>query len=302
MRIEGYIPAVVTPFDAAGELMIDAFEELVAWHLSMGADAICVAGDNGEAWTLSLDERRALVRAAVKVVGGRAPVIMGASAPTAKQSIVYAEAAAEAGANVLMVGPQAYVGKATTAELTERFAAIHRAVPLPILVYNSPRRTGLNLDADRLGAVADAAPVIGLKEAARDFFQVSEILERFSERMSVLIGPCPMILWGVPLGAKGFIASGPELYGPLAARIVAMAKEAPGEEQRRLHFGLTRIYAFLMSVGTWPAALKAALGLIGLPAGLPREPVRPLSIEDRERLKALLEELGVATSEAREFA
>ena len=170
-EIWGYVPAVVSHFNPAGDLLIERFAEVVRWHLDRGADGICVAGDNGEAWSLTADDRRRLAETAVGVVGGRVHVTMGASATTARQTIENAEIAAEGGVDSLMITPQAYVMKATPTEVLRRYKAINKAVPLPILLYNSPRRTGgVNVDIDLLGALCDALPVIGLKESSRDFF------------------------------------------------------------------------------------------------------------------------------------
>jgi 4-hydroxy-tetrahydrodipicolinate synthase len=300
--IEGFVPAVVTPFDANGDLLAEDFEALVEWHLAQGADAICLAGDNGEAWTLPAEDRRRIAETTVRVVAGRVPIVMGASTTTAKQSIAYAEIAAEAGCDALMIGPQSYVGKTTTKELVDRFTAIHAAVPLPVLVYNSPRRTGLNLDSALLGAVCDAVPVIGLKEASRDVFHMTEILRDFSDRIAVLVGPCPFILWGIGMGARGFVSSGPELFGSLAARLMEIGRAAPNEEYQRTHYDLTLIYQTLMGTGTWPSALKAALNLVGAPAGLPREPVQPLAGADLEKLTEVLESLGLLDGAAARVA
>jgi 4-hydroxy-tetrahydrodipicolinate synthase len=294
--IEGYVPAVVSPFNAAGELMLDDFVEIVRWHLASGVDGLCVAGDNGEAWALTPEDRRRLAEAAVREASGKVPVVMGASAPTARQTIAYAEIAAAAGVDAIMTGPQSYVLKATAKEIVSRFEAVHRAVPIPILLYNSPRRTGLNLELEVIGALCDALPVVGLKEASRDFFHVTNLLRVFRDRLSVLIGPAPFIFPGLALGARGFISSGPELFGEPARQIRALALEKPSQESRRLHFGLTRVYETLMSTGTWPAALKAALGLIGVPAGVPREPVEPLSTEDSARVEGVLRELGLLST------
>lgn len=300
--IEGFVPAVVTPFDANGYLLAEDFEALVEWHLAQGADAICLAGDNGEAWTLSAEDRRRIAETTVRVVAGRVPIVMGASTTTAKQSIAYAEIAAEAGCDALMIGPQSYVGKTTTKELVDRFTAIHAAVPLPVLVYNSPRRTGLNLDSALLGSICDAVPVIGLKEASRDVFHMTEILRDFSDRIAVLVGPCPFILWGIGMGARGFISSGPELFGSLAARLMEIGCAAPNEEYHRTHYDLTLIYQALMGIGTWPSALKAALNLVGAPAGLPREPVQPLAGADLEKLTGVLKSLGLLDGAAARVA
>lgn len=300
--VSGNVPAVVTPFDEAGEIVFDHYERILRWHLERGVDGLCIAGDNGESWTLSLAERAKLAETAVRVAAGRVPVVMGASAPTARQTIAYAEAVADKGVTALMIGPQSYVMKATTSELVARLETVHRAVPLPILLYNSPRRTGISLTIESMRAVVDAVPVIALKEASRDFFYITHVIREFSDRLAVLIGPAPFIIPGVQLGAAGFISSGPEFFGKETARVMASAGKAIGEDLRALHYRFTVIYETLMSLGTWPSALKAAHNLLGLPAGVPREPVAPLAADDLQRLKRVLREIDVLPSPAASVA
>jgi 4-hydroxy-tetrahydrodipicolinate synthase len=218
---------------------------------------------------------------------------MGASATTAKQTIAYAEAGALAGADGLMIGPQAYVMKATTRELVQRMETIHKAVPLPIVLYNSPRRTNISLTLDTLGALVDAVDIVALKEATRDFFYLSHVIRQFGNRLAVLVGPAPFIFPGLALGAAGFISSGPELLGGRAARVMDLASRAPDQELRDLHDAFTRIYETIMALGTWPAALKAGHTLIGQPAGWTREPVLPLDQAGVETLAGIMRDLGV---------
>ena len=286
--VSGNVPAILTPFSPAGELRLDAYTELLRWHLAEGVDGICVAGDNGESWSLSLDERRLLAETTVKLVAGRVPVVMGASATTAKQTIAYAEAAAAAGVDAVMIGPQSYVMKATTVELVGRMETIHRAVPLPIVLYNSPRRTGISLTVETMRAIVSAVPVIALKEASRDFFYLSHILHHFADELAVMVGPAPFILPGLRLGAAGFISSGPELMGGLAGRLAQMAASEPAPSLRAVQYRLTRVYETLMGLGTWPSALKAGHRLIGRDAGVPREPVMPLDQGALATLRSVL--------------
>ncbi len=294
--VSGNVPAVVTPFDEAGEIVFEYYERILRWHLERGVDGLCIAGDNGESWTLSLAERAKLAETAVRVAAGRVPVVMGASASTARQTIAYAEAVADKGITALMIGPQSYVMKATTSELVARFETVHRAVPLPILLYNSPRRTGISLTIESMRALVDAVPIVALKEASRDFFYITHVIREFSDRLAVLIGPAPFIIPGVQLGAAGFISSGPEFFGKETARVMASANKAIGEDMRALHYRFTVIYETLMSLGTWPSALKAAHNLLGLPAGVPREPVAPLAGEALQTLKRVLREIDVLSS------
>ncbi|WP_444996514.1 dihydrodipicolinate synthase family protein [Aliikangiella sp. IMCC44359] len=295
-NLQGFVPAVVTPFAANGEIMYDAFEELVLWLVTLGAQGICVAADNGESWTLSVTERAALTQAALKVTQGRIPVFTGATATQNKVTIENAIAATEAGADGLLIMPQTYVLKASQAELTNRFEMISQASDLPIIIYNSPRRVGFSLGLDDLDAILNVANIIGIKESHRDFFHHTHLLEKFSERLSIMIGPCHYIFPGIALGAKGFIATGPELLGTQAGNLTELALGKPGIQQSQLHFKLTRIYEALMSVGTWPASFKAILNLIGQPAGVPRDPTLPLTTAESNRLRVLLDELEIPHS------
>jgi 4-hydroxy-tetrahydrodipicolinate synthase len=289
----GPIPAVVTPFTGSGEIMEDAFRDVVERQIGIGAGGICVAGDNGESWTLDGAERGRLTRLAVDQARGRVPVIMGASAATAKATIAYGRVAMEAGAAGLLVMPQPYVLKATRDELVRRFAALAAAVDLPIVAYNTPRRSGIDLTVDDIVAIFDAAPVVAIKESSRDFFHHTDLLDRLRDRISVLTGPSHYILPCIALGARGFIATGPELLGKDCARIMALGAQAPSDAYRAMHRKLTALYKLLMGTGTWPAALKAALNLLGWPAGVPRDPVMPLAGADLEKVRRTLGELGL---------
>ena len=297
--VRGNCPAIVTPFTASGEIMIDAYQALVRWHLDQHVDGICVAGDNGESWSLSTEERRQLAAATVKIAGGRVPVVMGVSTTTAKQTIAYAEAAASAGVDALMIGPQSYVMKATTQELVQRMAAVHRAVPLPIVLYNSPRRTNVSLTIESMRALTEAVNIIALKEASRDFFYLTHVIRDFADKLAVMVGPAPFILPGLAMGAAGFISSGPELLDGVAATLVQLAAAPPTPRLRETQYRLTRVYETLMTLGTWPAALKAGHRLIGHDAGMPREPVLPLEAEGVGVLEGVLRDCGVPLASQR---
>lgn len=294
--LHGFVPAVVTPFAPDGTIETDAFETMVETLISFGATSICIAGDNGESWTLSPAERLNLTALAVQQAKGRAGIITGCTAPTAQQTIAYARAAQEGGAQALLCMPQTYVLKATRDELLRRFEQLTAAVNLPIVAYNSPRRSQIELSLDDLDAIMGVAPVIGIKESHRDYFHMTHLIERFRDRLSIMVGPSHYILPGIALGAAGFIATGPELLGKTAGDIVRIARGAPDAAYAELHFKLTRIYELLMGVGTWPSSFKAALNLQGHPAGVPRDPVLPLEGAALERVRASLASLDLLPS------
>lgn len=297
--LAGFMPAVVTPFTAAGEIVPDDFCAIVEYMLSIGASGICVAGDNGESWSLSPDERATLTRLAVDQVRGRVPVIMGATAPGKATTTAYAQIARDAGASGILVMPQTYVMKASRTELLHRFGAIAEATDIPVVLYNSPRRAVIDLSVDDIEAVMNVAPVVGIKESSRDFFKHTHLLRRLGDRISVMTGPSHFILPSIALGARGFIATGPELLGKDAGRIMDIGRMKPGADHVSLHNRLSLVYEMLMSLGTWPAALKSALSGIGLPAGHPRDPLLPLGSEDEARLQAFMRELATPSQSDR---
>jgi 4-hydroxy-tetrahydrodipicolinate synthase len=192
--------------------------------------------------------------------------------------------------------------KATTKELVQRMETIHRTVPLPIVLYNSPRRTNISLTIESMRALTEAANIIAVKEASRDFFYVSHVIRHFADKLAVMIGPAPYILPGLALGAAGFISSGPELMGGLASTLMAMAKAVPTPALRETQYRLTRVYETLMSLGTWPSALKAGHRLIGREAGVPREPVLPLEPEGVAVLAGVLRECGATLAPPQRLA
>lgn len=289
----GFVPAVPTPFDEAGKIDEVAFAAIVEHMIGIGAGGICVAGDNGESWALSPEERLRLTRLAVDTAAGRVPVIMGATAPGSKQTIHYAQIARDAGAAGILVMPQTYVLKATRDELLQRFERVAKAVDIPIVLYNSPRRAGIEMSVGDVEDVMDVAPVVGIKESNRDIGHLTRLLRQVGGRISVMVGPSYYILTGAALGAAGFIATGPEFLGPMAGRLMQIGRAAPDRTYVDAHQKLTIVYETLMSVGTWPSALKAGLNLLGLPAGVPRDPVMPLSGASLERLRSVLGDLDL---------
>ncbi len=295
--VRGQYLAPVTPFGRDGSLMLDAFAEIIEWHVACGVDGFLVAGDNGEAWALTADELGQVVATAVATAKGRVPVFAGTGAITAAATIVLSEIAAEAGADGLCVTPQSYLLNATLAEVAARYAAVAKAVPLPVMVYNNPARTGVDVTPDILAAICDVAPVVAVKEATGNFGHLTKIIEAFGDRIGVLAGSGHYIVPALELGAAGYLSTAPELFGARARGLMELDKLGSAEK-RDLHFRVTRIFEVLMWTGTRPAAYKAAINMIGLPGGYPREPVEPLSPAEEETVRRILDQCGVFEEEA----
>lgn len=292
--LHGYVPAIATPFNENGDIMEDAFVDLFEFLIARGATCICIAGDNGESWALNADERGRLVRLAKDTSKGRVPVMMGISAPTIDASIAYVRAAEDNGADVLLSMPQTYVLKASEAELMARFDKVSAATDKPLVLYNSPRRMGFSLTIDQTETLLNNHNVIGIKESQRDFFYHTHLLDRLGDKMSVMTGPCHYIMPAFALGAKGFIATGPEFTDMLPSDMAGAGAGVPDADYCKAHMQLTVLYEMLMGTATWPASFKAALNLIGLPAGVPRDPVLPATQADIDKIKCTFDHLGIS--------
>lgn len=294
--LHGYVPAIATPFNENGDIMEDAFVDLFEFLITRGATCVCIAGDNGESWALSAEERGRLVRLAKDTAKGRVPVMMGISAPTIDASLAYVRAAEDNGADVLLSMPQTYVLKASQAELMARFDKVSAATDKPLVLYNSPRRMGFSLTIDQTETLLNNHNVIGIKESQRDFFYHTHLLDRLGDKLAVMTGPCHYILPAFALGAKGFIATGPEFTDMLPSAMAAAGTSAPNAEYRKAHMQLTVLYEMLMGTATWPASFKAALNLIGQPAGVPRDPVHAATDADIDKIKRTFDQLGISYS------
>lgn len=302
-RLGGFIPVVVTPFDEGARLRLDWFADIVAWEFANGAEGVCVAAGNGEAAELSAEEVGAVVRAAHEAARGRGPIIGGAIGPgtgPVEAAIARVRAAADAGADAVLVTPDPTRPNAAREEILARFRGIHQATGAPIVVYNSPRHYGVNIDVALLGDLADVIDLAGVKESSRDFHHIGEVLAAHADRVPIFMGPGPFIMPGIAQGAAGFLSTGPDLLGRRASRILELALGAPSPESRAMHRQVAGLYHLILDSGFGPSPgpLKAALNYLGLPAGVPRDPGKRLAPEAKRRLLASLGALGLLEASA----
>ena len=185
------ISAPVSPFTDKGDFMPDAYAELIRWYVERGTRGFLVAADNGEHWTLSVEEIARITEITMKESEGKLPVYVGAWAITERETIERAEAAANAGAYGLCVKPQFYVhswADATEADIIGRFEAVAKAVPLPMMVYNSPNRTGVNISHELLHKICDVVEADCLKDTSGDANFLLQRVLQFKDKLSVLVG------------------------------------------------------------------------------------------------------------------
>jgi 4-hydroxy-tetrahydrodipicolinate synthase len=293
---KGVMHAVVTPFDADGAIDETAFRENIASFLAEGVHGVVLGGDNGEAWALSDDELTGLTRLTRRIIdeaGSAAKLAVGADDIPTARTVEAVKRIADAGADGAMVGPPTHLVTATLAELMTRFETLARQGGLPLVLYNNPRRTQINLTPDIVDRLADVDGIVAIKDSVRDFAQHSATIERARDRINVMLGPCTQIFPSVLLGGAGYISTGPDILGRAGVEYYHDLAAGRVEQAAPVHFKLQRIYAALNGIGTWPAGLKAALDLVGKRGGYPRPPILPLGPAERERIRAVLAGAGL---------
>lgn len=292
---EGCIPAVVTPFDKDGGINEGAYKRNILKFLDDGVSGILPTGHNGEEWAVTIEEKANLwswAKETVASAGSKVPVIAGIDAVSTRDLIEEAKVAQESGADGVMITPPFYLAAASESEIWARYEGVARAVGIPIIVYNNPRRTVINLEPAFIARLADIDAVVGVKQSNKDFLQIQETVRLVGGKAKVFVGPAALILPGVIVGAAGYISTGPDMLGKEGVEYYHIIKRGDMKRALEIHWKLTQIYSMLNKYGTWPASLKVALSLTGKEGGYPRDPIQPLTAEQTEAVKKVLAGVG----------
>lgn len=291
MRLKGAFTALITPFKN-GQIDEDAYRALIEWQISEGINGLVPCGTTGESATLSHKEHEAVIRICVEQVNGRVPVIAGGGSNNTTEAISLTRFAKEAGADaVLHITP--YYNKPTQEGLYQHFKTIAANVDIPLVLYNVPGRTGVNmLPATVARLVHDLPNVAALKEATANLTQISEVIERCGDRLSLLSGDDFTILPTMALGGVGVISVLSNILPKDTARLCAAMEQHDYAEARRLHFKMMPLTRLLFCE-TNPTPVKAALAIMGKVGPEIRLPLVPMSKPNEQKLREELEHLGL---------
>lgn len=284
LDLQGTFTALVTPFHDDESIDWDAFDRLVASQLDGGVTGLVPCGTTGESPALEKEEQLELVRRCVRLAKGRAIVLAGTGTNSTRSTIAASQAAERAGADALMVVVP-YYNRPTQAGLADHFVAVAGSVRLPIVVYNIPGRTGVDLAADTLAKIASRAPnVVATKEATGNVLRAQEIVRLLGDRMTVLSGDDALTLPMIAVGARGVISVTSNLYPTEVARATKLALDGKLDEARRAHLALCRVYD-VMFIEANPGPVKAALAHEGRMKDVVRGPL--CRVTDASRAKVL---------------
>jgi 4-hydroxy-tetrahydrodipicolinate synthase len=267
----GLITAMVTPFDADGRVELGAAQKIAAWLLDHGSEGLVLTGTTGESPTLTDQEKVGLWRAVVEAVEGRGSVIAGSGTNDTAHSIHLTREAEKAGCHAaLVVTP--YYNRPPQSGLVAHFQAVARASSLPILLYDIPSRTGRKIDHATLLTLAETPTIVGVKDAAGDVQGAARLAAEAPDGFELYCGNDADTLPWLSVGAVGVISVASHIAGPKMAEMMDAYWGGEPDRARRLNAELIGIYD-AMAVTANPIPVKAAMELVGHPAGPPRLPL-----------------------------
>ena len=276
--------ALVTPF-SGGKIDLRAFEALIHWQIDMLTDAIIVLGTTGEPCTITAPERAALIECAVSTVAGRVPLIVGAGANDTRTAVAYAEEAQALGADGLLVVTP-YYNKASRTGLIEHYHSVADRVDIPIIAYNVPSRTGLNLPAEVVAELLKHPMIRGVKEASGDIRQMNR-LAALCPGAALYAGNDDQAYTMMALGARGVISVVANVLPTAVHEMAASYLRSDVDLSREMQFALLDIADALFAEVS-PIPVKAALAMMGRIEEELRLPLTPLEGEKRAALRKAL--------------
>jgi len=289
---EGSYVALITPFNKKGEIDEKGLEKLIKFQIANGTNGIVPCGTTGESATLSHEERKKVVELVIKYTEGKIPVIAGTGSCSTKETIDLTCHAKQKGADAaLIIVP--YYNKPDQRGIYAHFEAIAEKVDIPIIVYNIPSRTGINLLLDTVVELTKIENVVGIKEASGNLDQIIKIASLCGEKIDILSGDDNLLLPILSVGGKGIISVTANIIPREFSEMIRLFTEGCYQEAKSIF--LTKIYPIskAMFIEPNPAPIKASLELMGLPAGLPRLPIYPVSTSLKVKLKEILSQHGI---------
>lgn len=286
MKFGQVITAMATPFDSDGEIDFQATTNLVEYLINNGSDGIVVAGTTGESPTLSTDEKVALFVHVVTVADGRAKIIAGTGSNNTRASVALTQQAEQAGVDgIMLVTP--YYNKPSQEGMYRHFEAIANATALPVMLYNIPGRSVVNLSVDTIVRLSLIDNITCVKEASGDLDAASEIIERTSSDFAVYSGDDSLTLPILSVGGTGIVSVASHIIGNDMQEMIKLFRTGDTAGSAALHRKLLPTMKALFAAPS-PSPVKAALNLSGVPVGGVRLPMLALTEEETATLQQFL--------------
>jgi 4-hydroxy-tetrahydrodipicolinate synthase len=282
---------MVTPVTSNGKVNVEALRKLTNYLIEGGVHGLFPVGSQGEFYALTFEEKKRVIEVVVKEARGRVPVYAGTGAITTREAIALTQMAESAGVSAVSVITPFFIRPSET-ELFEFYSAIANATRLPVLLYNNPGRTGVNISADFVVRASKVDNIVGIKDSSGDLTVTAEYIRRTDEKFSVLAGRDTLIYGTLCYGGRGAIAATANVAPKLIVEIYEAFGKGDLKRSLEAQFRLAPL-RLAFDLGTFPVVIKEALNLIGIDAGVGIPPVGGISPKAKEELKEILKNMGL---------
>jgi 4-hydroxy-2-oxoglutarate aldolase len=288
---KGIYAPIPTPFGTNGEISWNALKENISWWGKSPLDGLVVAGTNGEAALLDEDEKISLFSYIREQLPASGKVVAGTGCESARATIRLNQAAAKSGCDaVLVLNPSYYKGNLNDAILYNYYLHIAEESSLPIILYNMPRNTALNLSSSLVCKLAEHPNIVGIKDSSGNIVQIEEIVKGTEQSFSVFAGSTSFLLPALLMGASGGTLALANILPDHCVMIQKLFNAGQLDEAKELQLNLLEVNSAVTS--RWGVAgLKAAMDLRGLYGGKPRLPLLPLTDAEKKELKAIMDSI-----------
>jgi len=291
LQPKGIIPPIVTPLDKDENVDKKVLNRMVNYLIKGGVHGLFPLGSTGEWYGLSFDQKREIIETVIEATNKRVPVYAGTGATTTKETISLTKLATDIGADAISVITPVFITP-NERELYNHYQAIASSTDLPIILYNNPSRTGINLGVDLVVRLSKINNIVGIKDSSGDMTQGAEYIRRTDDSFAVLAGRDTLIYGFLSYGGKGAIAATANIVPQIVVKIYEEYQKGNYQEALKAQFQLAPL-RMAFSLGSFPVVIKEGLDLLGFKVGSPLKPVEPLTEEAREKLRKILHDMQV---------
>jgi len=286
----GIIPPMITPFDEYEKVNTDVIKKMTDYLINSGVHGLFPLGSTGENYGLNFDEKRKVIETVIEVANKRVPVYAGTGAITTKESVRLTQMATKLGVDALSVITPYFISPSEE-ELYTHYQEIALSTNLPIILYNNPGRTGVDLSLDLIVRLSKIENIVGIKDSSGDMTKAAEII-RQTENFAVLAGRDTLIYGFLAYGAHGSVAATANIVPELVVAIYELYQQGDYQGSLEAQFKLAPL-RMAFSLGSFPVIMKEGLKLRGIDVGNTLKPIKPLSAEARERLKTIINNVSI---------
>jgi 4-hydroxy-tetrahydrodipicolinate synthase len=287
-KFHGVYVATVTPMTNNSQVDYDTLGKFTEHLINSGVHGLVPLGSTGEFYALTPEERHDVLKGTIEATAGRVPVLAGTNAGSTQDVVFYSRQAEKLGASGVLLAPP-YYSLPTLDELYEHFRVVNDAIGIPIMLYNYPGRTGVDITPDFVERLTALKNIQYIKESTGDVTRISELIQRFAGRIEVFCGGDTISLESFVLGAVGWVAGIANVLPKTHVKLYNLASvQGDIPTARKFYYEIMSVLQLIEGGGQYTQYVKAGCAIMGNPVGAPRGPLQALSTRAYENLKEIL--------------